>query len=171
MAPCGDGYESFESALVDLDVTRCRGEDSSVVDQEGLGSVGAHRNLAGDGNDRSVEHAVGDFDAAGVLGIEAVAAAKIKQAGFEPSFLLGKRTSSRRKLQIVQAKLVDRRSALIDEVGDRFRRGDGAERNRFESAFIQIPAIFCFSRTRIGWTGPRSTTAMSAGCSGARPPG
>jgi hypothetical protein len=39
------------------------------------------------------------------------------------------------------------------------------------SAFIQMPAIFCFSRTTIGSTGPLSTTTMSAGRFGTLPPG
>ena len=46
-----------------------------------------------------------------------------------------------------------------------------AERKRWLSAFIQMPAILCFSRTRIGCTGPRRTTAMSTCRSGGRPPG
>src|SRR5690348_3727 len=108
MAAGGKSDVAFEPGLVDLDVPGRGGNDLAMVDEEGLGGVGADRDLARDRDDGAVEHPAGDFDAVRDFRIETLAVAKIEQPCFETALLLRKRASARRELQVVKAELVDR---------------------------------------------------------------
>src|SRR5690349_20920059 len=108
MAARSKGDKALEPRLVDLDVAGCCGDDLAAVDQEGLCGVRPDRNLARNGDSRSVQHAVIDFDAARVFRIEAVPAAEVEETGLKAALLLGERPAARRQLQIVQAHLVNR---------------------------------------------------------------
>src|SRR5690348_6855672 len=117
----GERHVALEPGLVDLDVARCRSDHLVAVDEKGFCSVGADRNLAGDRNDRPVENPAVDFDAGRVLLIEIAAFAKVEEPRFESAFLFRKSAAARRKLQVVDAKLVDGCSALIEQLADRTR--------------------------------------------------
>ena len=54
-----------------------------------------------------------------MFGIEALAAPQVEQAGLEPPLLVGQRAAAGRQLEVLQAELVDRRGALIDQLADR----------------------------------------------------
>ena len=68
---------ALEAGFADLDLARRGGDDLAVVDQKGLGSVGPDRNLAGNGDSRPVKHAIRDFDAMRMLGIETLPLAEV----------------------------------------------------------------------------------------------
>src|SRR3954454_2585506 len=67
VAAGGERNVALEAALVDLDVAGRGGDHLAVVDEEGLCSVGAYGDLAGDRDRRAVQDAVGDLDAPRVL--------------------------------------------------------------------------------------------------------
>ena len=68
-----------------------------------------------------------------------------------------------------------RRPGNVQEEADAVAQAEtaklGAERKAMLSAFTHMPASLRFSRTVIAWLGPLSTTMMSTGSSGTRPPG
>ena len=116
------------------------------------------------------------LDALGILEIELAALHQVDQAGLEAPLHLRRLAAAGREREVLEAELVDRRGPLVDQLATaaatrRPRRKPGAERKRAASTFIQMPATFCFSRTTRGWTGPFTTTAMSACSVGVRPPG
>ena len=80
MAARRQGDEALETQFLDIDLTIGAGDDPAVFDQEGLGGVGADRDLAGDCDGGAVEDSVGDLDPPRMLGIEAVAAAQVEKA-------------------------------------------------------------------------------------------
>jgi hypothetical protein len=57
VAPRGLADEPLEAGLADFDVARGGGDHPAIVDQEGLGGIGADRHLARDVDPRTVEHA------------------------------------------------------------------------------------------------------------------
>jgi len=96
MTPRGQSDEALETGFVDLNVARCGRDDLAAIDQEGLGGIGSDRDLARDGNGRSLEHSTADFDAARIFGIKSVPPAKIEQSRFEPALLFRKRAAAGR---------------------------------------------------------------------------
>src|SRR3954447_7781952 len=58
VAAGGERNIALEARLIDLDVAGRSGEHPSVVDEEGLGGVGAHGDLAGDGDHCAIKHAI-----------------------------------------------------------------------------------------------------------------
>jgi hypothetical protein len=54
-----------------------------------------------------------------MLGIEALPLAQVEQAGLEAPLLVGQRAAAGRQLEVLQAKLVDRRGALVDQLAHR----------------------------------------------------
>ena len=89
MAARGQRDIPFETRLADHNISRGGGDHLAAIDQEGFGGIGADRDLAGDGQGAAIEHAVGNFDAAGIFGIKPLAVAKVEQPRLEPPFLVG----------------------------------------------------------------------------------
>src|ERR1044072_1505427 len=111
---CRGGHEPLEAELLDPDFAGRTRDHPTILDQERLRGIIAHRHARRYDDMGPIEHAIGDLDATRVFQVKLRTLLEIDQPRLESPLLVWTGAGAGRQLEVLQTKFVDGGGALVD---------------------------------------------------------